>query len=128
MTAFHDRQFVEAMHAEQLRQHGGAPGLRDEGMLESALSRPLQKAAYGEPDVFELAAAYLFGLVKNHPFVDGNKRIAFAAADTFLVFNGFSIETTSEELIQLVVLTADGTISETGVADFLRDVSLPYEG
>ena len=126
MTAFHDRQFIETMHAEQRRLHGGAAGLRDEGMLESALARPLQKAAYGEPDLFELAAAYLFGLVKNHPFIDGNKRIALAAADTFLVFNGQSIETTSEDLVQLVLLTADGTISEEGVADFLRDVSQPF--
>lgn len=125
MTAFLTREFVESMHSEQLRLHGGAPGLRDEGMLESALARPLQKAAYGEPDLFELAAAYLFGLAKNHPFIDGNKRIALAAADLFLVFNGWSIEADENDLIQLVLLVAAGDIDETGAAAFFRDHAEP---
>lgn len=68
MTEFHTREFVEATHAEQLRLHGGAPGIRDVGMLESALARPLQKAICGDPDIFDLAAAHLFGIVKNRPF------------------------------------------------------------
>ena len=88
MTEFHSREFIEALHTEQLRLHGGAPGMRGPGLLESALGRPLQKDAYGEPDICDLAAAYLFRIVKNHPFVDGNKRTGFAAADLFLYFNG----------------------------------------
>ena len=128
MTEFHSRQFVEALHAEQLRLHGGAAGVRDEGLLESALYRPLQKEAYGEPDLCDLAAAYLFGIVKNHPFIDGNKRTAFAAADLFLHFNGLSIEAEQEEIIQLVLMVAAGELDETGAAAFLRDHVQPVDG
>lgn len=127
MTEFHSREFVEALHAEQLRLHGGAPGTRDEGMLESALARPLQKETYGEPDLFELAAAYLFGIAKNHPFVDGNKRTAFAAADLFLFLNGFTLEATQEDVIQFVLMVAAGEIDEAGAAQFFRDFSQPAE-
>ena len=128
MTEFHSRQFVEALHAEQLRLHGGAAGVRDEGLLKSALYRPLQKEAYGEPDLCDLAAAYLFGIVKNHPFIDGNKRTAFAAADLFLYFNGLSIEAEQEEIIQLVLMVAAGELDETGAAAFLRDHVQPVDG
>ncbi len=128
MTEFHTRAFVEAIHAEQLRLHGGAAGLRDEGMLESALARPLQKESYGTPDLFELAAAYLFDIVKNHPFVDGNKRTALAAADLFLVFIGYSLEVENEEeLIQFVLVVAAGEIDEDGAAAFFRDFTVPIE-
>lgn len=121
MIDFHTRDFVEALHVEQLRLHGGASGLRDEGMLESALARPLQKHAYGDPDLCELAAAYLFGIVKNHPFVDGNKRTGLAAADTFLYFNGLSLEAEQEDVIQFVLMVAAGEIEEAGAAAFFRD-------
>lgn len=121
MIVHHSREFVEALHAEQLRLHGGAPGVRDAGMLESALARPLQKEAYGEPDLFDLAAAYLFGIAKNHPFVDGNKRTALAAADLFLVFNGWTLEADDNDLIQFVLMVAAGTIDEAGAAAFFRD-------
>jgi death-on-curing protein len=121
MTDFHTREFIEALHVEQLRLHGGATGLRDEGMLESALARPLQKQAYGDPDLCELAAAYLFGIVKNHPFVDGNKRTGLAAADTFLYFNGLSLEAEQEDVIQLVLMVAASEIDENGAAAFFRD-------
>src|SRR5690606_14629363 len=124
MIDFHSRDFLEALHAEQLRLHGGAAGIRDEGMLESALFRPEQKLAYGNPDIFELAAAYLFGIVKNHPFVDGNKRTGFAAADLFLYFNGKSVEAEQEEIIQFVLLVAASEIDEVGAAEFLRDHSV----
>lgn len=127
MTEFHSREFVEAMHSEQLRLHGGAQGIRDEGMLESALFRPLQKEAYGEPDICELAAAYLFGIVKNHPFVDGNKRTGFAAADLFLYFNGFSVEAEQVDIIQLVLMVAAAEIDEAGAAAFFRDHIEPIE-
>jgi death on curing protein len=121
MTEHHSREFVEALHAEQLRLHGGAAGIRDEGMLESALARPLQKEAYGEPDLAALAAAYLFGIVKNHPFVDGNKRTGFASADLFLFFNGLSVEAKQEDVIQFVLMVAAGEIDEDGAAAFFRD-------
>lgn len=127
MTDFHTREFVEALHVEQLRLHGGAIGLRDEGMLESALARPLQKQAYGDPDLCELAAAYLFGIAKNHPFVDGNKRTAPAAADTFLYFNGLSLEAEQEYVIQFVLMVAAGEIDEGGAADFFRDHTVRVE-
>lgn len=121
MTDHHSREFVEALHAEQLRLHGGAAGIRDEGMLESALARPLQKEAHGEPDLAELAAAYLFGIVKNHTFVDGNKRTGLAAADLFLFFNGLSLEAEQEDIIQFVLMVAAGEIDEEGAAAFFRD-------
>jgi death-on-curing protein len=124
---FHSREFVEALHAEQLRLHGGAAGMRDDGMLESALARPLQKEAYGQADLCELAAAYLFGIVKNHPFVDGNKRTGFAAADLFLYFNGLGLEAEPEDIIQLVTLVAAGEIDEPGAAAFFRDYAVPVE-
>ncbi|MEJ6781335.1 type II toxin-antitoxin system death-on-curing family toxin [Aminobacter sp. Piv2-1] len=127
MTEFHSRQFVEAMHAEQLRLHGGAPGIRSEDMLESALARPLQKEAYGQPGLCELAAAYLFGIAKNHPFVDGNKRTAFAAADLFLYFNGLSVEAPQEDIIQFVLMVAAGEIDEGGAAAFFRDHTIAIE-
>lgn len=125
MTSFHSREFVEALHAEQLRLHGGAAGIRDEGMLESALARPLQKEAYREPDLAELAAAYLFGIVKNHPFVDGNKRTGFAAADLFLYFNGLSVEAEQVDVIQFVLMVAAGDIEQAGAAAFFRDHTKP---
>jgi death-on-curing protein len=124
MIVLHDRAFIEAIHAEQLRLHGGAAGLRDEGMLESALNRPLQKMNYTEADVFELAAAYLFGLVKNHPFIDGNKRTAFLAADVFLAINGWSVEASQEEIIAFVLGVAASEIDEQGAAGFFRDYAV----
>ena len=127
MTNFHSREFVEALHVEQLRLHGGATGLRDEGMLESAVYRPQQKDAYGQPDLCDLAAAYLYGIVKNHPFVDGNKRTGLAAADLFLYYNGFTLEAEDEDLIQLVMSVASGEIDEDGAAAFFRDHIEPLE-
>ena len=124
MIVLHDRAFIEAIHDEQLRLHGGAAGLRDEGMLESALSRPLQKLNCTEADVFELAAAYLFGLVKNHPFIDGNKRTAFLAADVFLALNGWSVEASQEEIIAFVLGVAASEIDEQGAAGFFRDYAV----
>lgn len=120
----HDRAFIEAIHAEQLRLHGGAAGLRDEGMLESALGRPLQKINYEDADVFAVAAAYLFGLVKNHPFIDGNKRTAFLAADVFLALNGWSVEASQEEIIAFVLGVAASAIDEAGAIQFFKDYAV----
>ncbi|KAB0573606.1 type II toxin-antitoxin system death-on-curing family toxin [Brucella pituitosa] len=121
MIDFHSRAFVEALHDEQLRLHGGAPGIRDSGLLDSALARPLQKQAYGEPDLFDLAAAYLFGILKNHPFIDGNKRTGLATADLFLYFNGYSLETEQEDIIQLVLMVSTSEVDEHGASAFFRD-------
>lgn len=121
MIDFHSRAFIEALHQEQLRLHGGAAGIRDSGLHDSALARPLQKEAYGDPDIFDLAAAYLFGVLKNHPFVDGNKRTGLAAADLFLYFNGFSLEAVQEDIIQLVLMGSTSEIDEAGAAAFFRD-------
>lgn len=125
MIGFHDLEFILAIHDEQLRQHGGAAGVRDIGMLESALARPQQKNAYGDPDLCELAAAYLFGIVKNHPFIDGNKRTGFAAADIFLALHNLSLEALQEEVVALVLGVAAGEIDEAGAAAFLRDHVVP---
>ena len=120
------RQTVEVMHDEQLREHGGLAGLKDENALEAALACPINKAINSQPDVFELAAAYLYGIVQNHPFSDGNKRTGFLAAFTFLMLNGFLIEASQADVIAFVLAVAAGEIDEEGATRFLRDVSLPY--
>ncbi len=119
------RQAIEIVHDDQLREHGGLPGFKDENALEAALARPINKAAYGEPDQFDLAAAYLFGLARNHPFLDGNKRIAFLASYMFLRLHGWKIETTQANVIAFVLAVAAGEIDEDGAARFLRDHSVP---
>jgi death on curing protein len=122
---FVSRQVVEALHAEQLRRHGGAQGLRDENILESALDRPLNKAAYGEPSAFELAAAYVYGLAKNHAFVDGNKRTAIVTAMLFLKLNGFEMTADDGTVYLFTMAVAAGEIDEAGAAAFFRDHSVP---
>ena len=118
---FLSRRSVEAMHAEQLRRHGGAAGLRDENALESAIARPPNKAAYGQPTIAELAAAYVFGLARNHAFVDGNKRPAIVAAGAFLIVNGFRLTVDDGTLFIFVMGIAAGEIDEDGAAAFFRD-------
>ena len=125
MTRFLSRRAVDIFHAEQLAEHGGLPGLKDENALEAAIARPLNKAAYGEPDLFELAAAYLYGIVRNHPYSDGNKRTGFLAAFTFLYLNGLLIEAEQAEIIAFVLDVAAGQIDEAGAARFLADHSVP---
>lgn len=122
---FLSRHSIEAMHSNQLRRYGGASGMRDEGALESAIARPLNKAAYGCDDVCELAAAYLYGLARNHAFVDGNKRIAIVAAGIFLMKNGYMVETDDATLYQFVLAVAAGEIDEDGAARFFRDHVVP---
>lgn len=120
---FPTRQVVEALHAEQLRRHGGASGIRDENALESALHRAVNKAAYGQPEVFELAAAYAFGLARNHPFVDGNKRTAIVTAMLFLALNGRRMTADDGHLYVFTMSLAAGEIDEAGAAAFFRDHS-----
>lgn len=122
---FLSRRAVEAFHAEQLRRHGGAQGLRDENAFESALARPEQKANYGEPNVHELAAAYVFGLARNHAFVDGNKRTAIVAAATFLLLNGYELTANDGTLYQFTMGVASGEIDENGATAFFRDHTAP---
>ena len=115
------RVVVDAIHNDQLREHGGLPGIRDENVLESALARPQQKWHYAEKkDVASLAAAYGFGLVKNHPYRDGNKRIGFLAIVTFLGINGHDLEATDAEVIGEMLALADGRVSEEELADWVR--------
>ncbi|HEY4191124.1 MAG TPA: type II toxin-antitoxin system death-on-curing family toxin [Mesorhizobium sp.] len=125
---FLSRRVVEAMHAEQLRRHGGAQGTRDENALESALARPQNKAEYGEPTVHELTAAYVFGIARNHAFVDGNKRTAIVAAGTFLIVNGHTLTANDGTLYEFVMGVAAGTIDEAGAAAFFRDHTVKIEG
>jgi len=122
---FPTRQVVEALHAEQLRRHGGAQGIRDENILESALHRAENKAAYGEPTIHELAAAYAFGLARNHAFVDGNKRTAIVTAMLFLLLNGYRMTANDGELYLFTIGIAAGEIDEAGSATFFRDHSVP---
>lgn len=122
---FLTRRAVEAMHTEQLRRHGGALGLRDENALESALARAENKAAYGEPAIHELAAAYVFGIARNRAFVDGNKRTAIVAAGTFLLINGVHLTADDGTLYEFTMGVAAGEIDEIGAAAFLRDHTEP---
>jgi death-on-curing protein len=118
------RVAVEAIHTEQLREHGGLPGVRDETALESALARPRQKWHYAEKvDVAVLAAAHGFGLVKNHPYRDGNKRIGFLSIVTFLGMNDHVLDATDAEVISEMVALADGRVSEAELADWIRQHS-----
>lgn len=122
---FLERRTIEAMHAEQLRRHGGATGLRDENALESALARAENKAAYGEPTIYDLAAAYVFGIARNHAFVDGNKRTAIVAAGAFLAVNGYEIFADDGKLYEFTLAIAAGEIDEDGAAAFFRDHTAP---
>lgn len=115
------RESVELFHSEQLLRHGGLPGLRDENALEAALARPLNKASYGDPDICELAAAYLYGIARNHPFTDGNKRTAIVAAGVFLLLNGHEVTADNGMVYQFVMDVAAGAISEASAAAWFRD-------
>lgn len=114
------RQALELLHDESLAEHGGAAGLRDEGLLESALARPVHLAVYADPDVCALAASYGVGLAKNHPFVDGNKRAAFLAVGLFLAMNGWRLQTSQLEATTAMLNVASGELEEEAFADWLR--------
>ena len=116
---------LQAVHLEQLAEHGGAPGTRDEGLFESALARPQNLALYGEPDAFDLAAAYAVGLAKNHPFIDGNKRTAYVAMELFLVLNGFELAADDASATLTMLSVAAGDIDEPRLAQWLREHTTP---
>ncbi len=113
---------VTAIHRRQLAEHGGLDGIRDPGMLSSALARPKNTFAYSDPkpDLAQLAAAYAFGIIKNHPFVDGNKRTAYVLCRTFLLINGHDIEATEAEKYQTFLALAEGSINEAQLVDWIR--------
>lgn len=116
-----DRDVLLMLHDESLAEHGGGVGIRDEGLLDSALSKPLNNVAYGAPDIAELAAAYGFGLAKNHPFVDGNKRAAFLAVGLFLYLNGYRLTATQADATRAILALAGSEINESQFAQWIRD-------
>ncbi len=117
---FIDRRALLLLHDESLAEHGGASGLRDEGLLDSALARPLNLVAYGDPDVAALAASYGVGLAKNHPFVDGNKRAAFLAVGLFLALNGYRLVATQAQATLTMLAVAAGDLTEDDFAAWIR--------
>jgi len=120
------RQIVEAIHFQQIIEHGGSHGIKSEYTLDSALARPQSKFAYSEdPDLALLAAAYGYGLIQGHPFIDGNKRTGFMAMYTFLGLNGYTIETTEAVVVEMILGIAQGAISEEELADWLRSSMIP---
>src|SRR6185437_14085719 len=113
---------LTAIHHRQIAEHGGSEGLRDEGLLLSALARPKNLLAYAEPtpDLASFAAAYAYGITRNHPFVDGNKRTALVAVRTFLILNGVDLEATQDHKVLTFLNLAEGVISEEELADWIR--------
>ena len=115
-----DKRLLLLLHDESLSMHGGASGMRDAGLLDSALARPLNIVAYGDPDVADLAAAYGFGLAKNHPFIDGNKRTAFLAVGLFLRLNGQRLVASQPDATLTMLQVAGSELTEPAFADWLR--------
>jgi death-on-curing protein len=115
-----DSDVVLAIHEEQLAEHGGADGVRDMGLLESALARPQNLLAYGSPDVADLAAAYAAGIARNHPFIDGNKRTAWVVAETFVELNGSEIAADDAGAYEVMLSLAEGRIDESAFAAWMR--------
>jgi death-on-curing protein len=117
---------VLAVHDAQLAEHGGAPGLRDESLLLTALARPRNIATYGTPDSADLVAAYAVGIARNHAFVDGNKRTAIiVAAGVFLPVNGYELAATNEEMVRVMLAVADGSMPEIKLAAWFREWMRP---
>ena len=115
-----DSQVMLAVHEEQLVEHGGASGVRDQGLFESAMNRPLNLATYETPDFAALAASYGYGLARNHPFVDGNKRTAFVAVELFLALNGWALVANDAQCVLTMLALASGDLTEAEFADWLR--------
>jgi death-on-curing protein len=121
-----DRLVVEAMHVDQVREHGGLIGLRDENALESALARARQRWHYDpDADLATLAAAYMYGLCRNHAFRDGNKRVSFLSAVVFLELNGQSFEASDEEVVKQTLALAAGDLSEADLVEWIRNHTNP---
>jgi death on curing protein len=118
-----DKHLLIILHDESLAMHGGASGIRDEGLLDSALHRALNLAMHGNPDYADLAAAYGIGLVKNHAFVDGNKRVAFLSVGLFLMLNGYKLTATQVDATLMMLAVAASEISEAQFAEWIRNNS-----
>lgn len=114
------RKVIVAIHEMQLAEHGGLAGVRDAGLLDSALGRPENLAAYGEPDAPALAAAYGWGISRNHPFIDGNKRTGFVATELFLNLNGYELSADDADCVLTMLSVAAGDLTEDAFADWLR--------
>lgn len=121
-----DKSALLMLHGESLADHGGASGIRDEGLFDSALARPLNLLAYGSPDYAELATAYGVGLAKNHPFIDGNKRIAFIAAALFLGLNGYRLIASQVDAADTMLAVAAGEMDEAIFAEWIRRHSAKF--
>ena len=119
-TIWLSTELVSAMHLRQLSEHGGGAGLRDSGLLESAVQRPINKSQYSEPDLSDLAASYAYGIARNHPFIDGNKRTALVASFTFLYLNGLRVNTTQVENVRVFLSLASGNLTEDELAVWFR--------
>lgn len=117
------RDTVLLLHEQSLAEHGGTSGIRDEGLLDSALGKPMNLFAYGEPALFDLAASYVYGLVKNHPFLDGNKRIGFVTGALFLALNGYQLVATEADAAIRTLALAAGEITEKAYAAWLESNS-----
>jgi death on curing protein len=120
VTVWLSRELILAVHDEQLAEHGGASSIRDEGLLESALARPLNRAGHGNPDIAELAVVYVIGLIKNHPFVDGNKRTAYVALELFLRLNGLRFPVSDADAVIMTLRLAAGDIPEDEFIAWVR--------
>ena len=115
-----DKQALLLLHDESLAEHGGTSGLRDEGLLDSALARPQNRAVYESPDIAALAASYGVGVANNHAFIDGNKRVAFLCVGLFLAINGWRLKTTQLEATSAMLAVAAGELDEAAFAEWLR--------
>jgi len=125
VTVWPSRQLILAIHDEQLAEHGGAIGVRDDGLLDSALARPLNRAGYGEPDVAELAAVYAIAIARSHPFLDGNKRTAYVALETFLGLNGCTFPVSDADAVLVTLAMAAGEMADEAFTDWVRANAQP---
>ena len=122
-----DLKVTIALHDEQISEHGGQSGIRDAGLLESALSRPVNRSHYEAPSIAELASAYGFGIAKNHPFLDGNKRTAMVATELFLALNNYTLVADDESCLMAFLALADGSLSEEEFTAWICNNILPAE-
>lgn len=122
-----DDDVVYAIHEAQIAEHGGALGVRDPGLLASALDRPRNAVRYSDPDIADFAALYALGVIQNHPFVDGNKRVGAVLLELFLNLNGYELIATDEEMFPVLLAAASGTIDDAELADWIRSKSIPIE-